>query len=64
MSEPAFAKAIFDRITFGHFVRPYWRRITAVFTLCFMVILTGLFLAALIGTTILMILFVLERAIA
>lgn len=64
VSEPAFARAIFDRITYGHFVRPYWRRITSVFTLSFMVIITGLFLAALIGLSILMALFVLERAIS
>ncbi len=43
---------------------PLWRRITAAFTLLMMVALGGLVLAAIIGTTALLMLFVLERAIA
>ena len=43
---------------------PLWRRVTALFTLSFMTILGGLLLAAILGMTALMILFVLERAIA
>lgn len=64
MSEPAFARAIFSRVAFGHYVRPYWRRLTALFSLSFVVIVSGLILAAVIGLTVLMVLFVLERAIA
>ncbi len=43
---------------------PLWRRVTALFTLSFMTILAGVFLAAVLGLTALMILFLLERAIA
>ena len=43
---------------------PFWRRITALFSLSFMVIIGGLALAGLIGLTALMMLFLLERAIA
>jgi hypothetical protein len=43
---------------------PLWRRITAFFTLSFMTVVAGVFLAGIIGVTALMILFVLERAIA
>ncbi|MDH4277007.1 MAG: hypothetical protein OEW83_02860 [Acidimicrobiia bacterium] len=43
---------------------PWWRRITAVFTLSSMVVLAGLFLAGLITLTLLMVLYLLEQAIA
>lgn len=43
---------------------PIWRRLTALFTLSFMTVLGGILLAVILGTTALMILFVLERAIA
>ena len=43
---------------------PWWRRITAVFTLSSMVVLAGLFLAGVITLTLLMILYLLEQAIA
>lgn len=43
---------------------PIWRRLTALFTLSFMTVVAGVFLAGIIGVTALMILFVLERAIA
>lgn len=43
---------------------PLWRRITAVFTLSSLVVLSGLFLAGVITLTALMLLFLLERAIA
>lgn len=43
---------------------PIWRRITALFTLSFMTIVAGVFLAAALGATALIALFLLERAIA
>lgn len=43
---------------------PLWRRVTALFTLSFMTVLGGILLAGILGLTALMILFVLERAIA
>ncbi len=43
---------------------PIWRRVTALFTLSFMTVLGGILLAGILGMTALMILFVLERAIA
>jgi hypothetical protein len=43
---------------------PLWRRITALFTLSSLVILIGVLVAAIIGATALLALFVLERAIA
>jgi len=43
---------------------PLWRRVTAVFTLSSMVVLGGLFLAGVITLTILMVLYLLEQAIA
>lgn len=43
---------------------PLWRRITALFTLSSMVIVGGLVLAAVITLTIVMFVFVIERAIA
>lgn len=43
---------------------PLWRRISAFFTLSFMTVVAGVFLAGILGLTALMILFVLERAIA
>lgn len=43
---------------------PLWRRITALFTLSFLTVLGGMLLAVILGTTVLLILFVLERAIA
>lgn len=43
---------------------PIWRRVTALFTLSFMSVLGGLLLAAILGMTALMLLFLLERAIA
>ena len=43
---------------------PWWRRITAVFTLSSRVVLAGLFLAGMITLTLLMILYILEKAIA
>ena len=43
---------------------PLWRRFTALFTLSFMSIVAGVFLAGALGVTALLILFVLERAIA
>ncbi|MGI9597896.1 MAG: hypothetical protein ACR2QK_17155 [Acidimicrobiales bacterium] len=43
---------------------PLWRRITALFTLSFVTVLGGILLAGVLAMTALMILFVLERAIA
>jgi len=43
---------------------PLWRRFTAFFTLSFMTIVAGILLAGVLGLTALMILFLLERAIA
>ena len=43
---------------------PLWRRLTAVFTLSSMVVLGALFLAGMITLTILMLLYLLEQAIA
>ena len=43
---------------------PLWRRVTALFTLGSLVVLTGIGLAAVIGAAALLLLFVLERAIA
>lgn len=43
---------------------PWWRRITALFTLSSMVVLAGLFLAGIITLTLLMVLYLLEQAIA
>jgi low temperature requirement protein LtrA len=43
---------------------PLWRRVTAVFTLSSLVVLSGLLLAGVITLTVLMLLFLLERAIA
>ncbi len=43
---------------------PIWRRITAFFSLSFLTVVTGIVIAGVIGITILMMLFLLERAIA
>ncbi len=43
---------------------PLWRRITALFTLSFLSVLGGLALAGILGLAALLLLFVLERAIA
>jgi len=43
---------------------PIWRRVTALFTLASLVVLISIVLAAAIGATALLALFVLERAIA
>lgn len=43
---------------------PIWRRLTALFTLSFMSVIAGFLLAAALGITALLVLFVLERAIA
>lgn len=43
---------------------PVWRRITALFTLGSLVVVIGVVLAFIIGATALLMLFVLERAIA
>ncbi|MEM9651632.1 MAG: hypothetical protein AAGA65_06020 [Actinomycetota bacterium] len=43
---------------------PLWRRVTALFTLSFMSVVAGLLLAATLGIIALLVLFVLERAIA
>lgn len=43
---------------------PLWRRLTALFTLSSMVIVGGLVLAAVITLTMVMLVFVIERAIA
>ena len=43
---------------------PLWRRITALFSLGSLVVVIGVLLAAVIGATALLMLFVLERAIA
>jgi hypothetical protein len=43
---------------------PLWRRVTALFTLSFLTVLGGILLAAVLGMTALMVLFILERAIA
>ena len=43
---------------------PIWRRFTALFTLSFMSVVAGFLLAAALGITALLVLFVLERAIA
>ena len=43
---------------------PWWKRITALFSLASLVVVVGVFLAAVIGVTALLMLFILERAIA
>ena len=43
---------------------PIWRRLTALFTLSFMSVVAGFLIAAALGITALLVLFVLERAIA
>lgn len=43
---------------------PLWRRVTALFSLGSIVVMTGIGLAVVIGATALLMLFVLERAIA
>ena len=43
---------------------PLWRRITAIFSLALMSVLGGAALAAILGGTALLLLFLLERAIA
>ena len=43
---------------------PWWRRVTALFTLSSMVVLAGLFLAGVITLTLLIVLYLLEQAIA
>ena len=43
---------------------PLWRRVTALFTLSFMTIVAGVFLAGALALSALMVLFLLERAIA
>ncbi len=43
---------------------PLWRRVTALFTLSFITVIAGILLAVVLGTTALLILFLLERAIA
>ncbi|MGF1596241.1 MAG: hypothetical protein ACFCVK_04825 [Acidimicrobiales bacterium] len=43
---------------------PIWRRVTALFTLSSIVVIAGVTLAVAIGTTAMLMLFVLERAIA
>ena len=43
---------------------PLWRRFTALFTLSFLSVIGGFLLAAALGVSILLVLFVLERAIA
>lgn len=43
---------------------PLWRRVTALFTLSFLSVVAGLVLATVLGLTALMVLFLLERAIA
>ncbi len=43
---------------------PWWRRITALFTLSSMVVFAGLFLAGMITLTLLLVLYLLEQAIA
>jgi hypothetical protein len=43
---------------------PLWRRITAIFSLAFMSVLGGVVMAGVLGGTALLLLFLLERAIA
>lgn len=43
---------------------PWWKRVTALFTLGSLVVTAGIVIAAAIGITALLMLFVLERAIA
>ncbi len=43
---------------------PFWRRITALFTLGSMVVVGGLALAAMITLAVVMLIFLIERAIA
>ncbi len=43
---------------------PLWRRITALFSLAFVSVLGGVIVAGLLGGTALLLLFLLERAIA
>lgn len=43
---------------------PLWRRITALFSLAFVSVVSGVALAGLLGMTALLLLFLLERAIA
>lgn len=43
---------------------PIWRRVTALFSLSFMSVVAGFLIAAAFGITALLVLFVLERAIA
>ncbi len=52
------------RLTEGSVRTPWWRRITALFTLSSMVVLAALFLAGMITLTLLMVLYLLEQAIA
>jgi hypothetical protein len=53
-----------DRGTFDDTHTPLWRRITALFSLGSLVVVLGVLLAAVIGATVLLMLFVLDRAIA
>jgi hypothetical protein len=43
---------------------PWWKRITALFTLSSLVVVAGIVMAAAIATTALLLLFVVERAIS
>ena len=43
---------------------PWWKRVTALFTLGSLVVTVGVVMAGAIGVTVLLLLFVLERAIA
>ena len=53
-----------DGASYANVRTPLWRRITAVFALSSMVVLGGLFLASMFTLTILMVLYLLEQAIA
>jgi len=53
-----------ERGTYGDARIPLWRRVTALFSLSALVVVVGVVLAAIIGLAVLVLLFVVERAIA
>jgi hypothetical protein len=53
-----------ERGTYSDARIPLWRRVTALFSLSALVVVVGILLAAVIGTAVLLMLFLVERAIA
>jgi hypothetical protein len=53
-----------ERGTYAEARIPLWRRITALFSLSALVVVIGILLAAVIGVSVLLMLFLVERAIA